>query len=321
MAMRVRGAAILGLWVLCVLGSAQAPIEVRNGRALSLPFLRLRPVIEGAARPEIEASYLAANSFRRMGSATDPVLEEDYEVHRFEFAFRKAWGGGWSGEVHIPYQSIGSGFLDPIIDGWHQGVLGWSQPGRNATGFGRTTVRSPGNPDFGSASGLGDGWVQATRPVGKGVLSLAAKAPTGDADELLGSGAFDFGFGLGGALWKRGRWALSGFVGGVWQGNPKRLSRARSFVDQEVLTLSYHSCRHSEWILQWQSEASALRSGIPASDAAHRLMVFGYRQNVDERNAFEVFFTEDEDLVERQIPEIASIGPDFAIGLRWIWRR
>lgn len=318
--MKVREATIVGLWVLCAWGAAQSPIEVRNGRALSLPFLRLRPATKTETGSQLEATYMSANSFRRIGNASNPVLEEDYEVHRFELTLRRSWGSGWTGEIHVPYQSLGGGFLDPLIDGWHKGVLGWNQTSRNKTRFGRTTVRSPGNPDFDGASGLGDVWVQASRPVGNGLMSLAAKSPTGNPDDLLGSGAFDFGVGIGAPLWKRGRWAVSGFAGGVWQGKPKRLSKARAFVDQEVLTLSYRDGGHSEWIIQWQSEASALRSGIPASDAAHRLMVFGYRQNLGDRNAFEVFFTEDEDLVERQLPEIASIGPDFAIGLRWIWR-
>lgn len=241
---------------------------------------------------------------------------EDQETERLSIKFREGLGRGLEWSVEVPYLSRGGGFQDPIIDWWHANVLHWSDGLRDHTPFGRSRVTLPG-ASFGSASGLGDISGFIAKDLGRGLsLTAGIKLPTGDADKLLGSGGADIG------LYAQKRWSLGrrfsvyAQLGGVAQGKAKELDGTRGFVHQEGFGIVWQPNSRDAWIAQWQGEASALQTGIPESDATHRLITFGYKRKLSSRQVLDLYFSEDKDLFNNSFPEGASVGPDFTMGAR-----
>lgn len=297
------------------------PLATRNHRASALPFLRFEPRYGVLGSGVEDALSLAvANDFRRASKGALQV-EEDGETTRIAWVRRNALGDGTEWGWELPVLSRGGGFLDPVIDWWHANVLHWSNPERDATPFGRSEVRLPGSPQFGSAAGLGDVSVFGARSIGPNVvLRCALKLPTGDASRLLGSGGVDAGA-MVDARRPLGRgWTGYAGVGFVAQSPASQLDGTRGWADQEYLALVYRPNRKDEWIVQWQSERAPLSTGVPASDATHRLVSFAFRRRVAADRTLELYFSEDRDLFSGRFPEAANIGPDITIGIRLVGR-
>jgi hypothetical protein len=309
---------MLGLWCLWGTAIAQEPLQVRNGRAFSLAFLRLSPRTEIDTK-RAEWRLLLANDVR-LAQGKAGLVEEDYEVARLEGSFFRDLGPSTQLEVRLALQSISGGVFDPLIEAWHSAILQWRREEREGVPFGRSIIRSPGNPTFGTAFGIADTQFQLNKAWKRGVWSLAIKLPTGNARKLLGSGGVDVGVGLGAPLLAKGRLSISAAIAGIWQGSTRDLKGEREFVDQETLSLHYRSRANQTWVIQYQSEASALKLGVPASDAAHRIIVFGWRKEYANGDRLELFFAEDRDLFEGAIRELADVGPDFSLGVNWVVR-
>jgi len=312
--------------VLCMLWlplSAQVfgPISTRNHRAASLAFLRFEP--RGSLTPDgqkmIAVSFVTANDFRYLTSS-EGTVEEDYEVERLGLMYRAGLPGKFEWSIEAPLLSRGGGFQDPIIDWWHANILHWSDARRDSTRFGRSTVSLPGSDRFGSAAGLGDITGFLSKSCGRWIGTVGLKLPTGDASKLLGSGNIDLGLAIEGSFSIARKLTLYGQVGGVFQGDAKRLSGTRNFVHQEALSLLWQPNGREAWIAQWQGEASALATGVPGSDATHRLLTFGYQRKLSERQRLDLYFSEDRDVFNGKIPEGANVGPDFTMGVRITYR-
>ncbi|MFY9234641.1 MAG: DUF3187 family protein [Fimbriimonadaceae bacterium] len=307
-------------------GLAQAqdsgPIQTRNHRALSLPFLRLLPGhgVLGRADREWSAGWAIANDVRKQPTGGPTEVEEDQETLRFAFRYREGLGNGSEWWIEAPILSRGGGILDPIIDGWHKNILRWSDPLRNDTPMGRSVV-TVGSQTFGSAAGLGDVSLGYSKSLGRRYqLDLGLKFPTGDPGRLLGSGGLDIGIAVSGVIPINSRWRLYLQAGAVVQGKPSRLEGARGLVDQACVAFIYRQSARDTWVVQWQSEASALQTGVAASDAPHRLVTFGYRRRISSTQSLEGFFSEDRDLFRPGVPELANVGPDFTMGMRLVVR-
>src|SRR5687767_11209260 len=146
-AVRVIGALALYLATVHAVGQDLGPVQTRNHRALSLPFLRIEPsfgVLERGRR-SWSLGYTNANDIRREPRSGAATVEEDQETSRVAFRYREGIGDATEWWVDVPFLSRGGGFLDPIIDGWHQNVLGWSDQLRNTTPFGRSVVSVAGS--------------------------------------------------------------------------------------------------------------------------------------------------------------------------------
>jgi len=220
----------------------------------------------------------------------------------------------WS--VEVPILVRGGGVQDPLIDWWHANILHWSDGLRNSTPFGRSVVNVPGS-SFGSASGLGDISGFLAKNLGHGLtLTAGLKIPTGNADQLLGSGNVDAG------LYAQKAWSLGRRVylhtqlGVVAQGKAKDLDSARGLVHQEGLALVWQVNSRDAWVGQWQGESSAVVTGVPESDATHRLITIGYKRKLSHTQILDLYFSEDRDLFSGNFPEGANIGPDFTMGAR-----
>lgn len=160
----------------------------------------------GAARPlaaqsyRVQLTFDAANHFVRTDTARES-LSFDGETHRTTLHATRGIGAGWEIGAEIPYVSHTEGFLDDFIEDWHD-TFGLPQNGRDRLpteqlryrytrdGVNRVDVSSP-------AAGLGDVRLTAARAlrIDQGTvdaaLRLSVKLPTGDSEQLLGSGATD----------------------------------------------------------------------------------------------------------------------------------
>ena len=183
------------------------------------------PTRRGTPFSREEADYIHA------AFPQDAVLFVDGEALRTSVSGRFGLTPSLSISVEVPYVSRGLTGLESAVLKFHK-AFGVPENGRDEFPKGRATVmlQSPGGPlsltDFEPASGLGD--VTATlawrRPRSSGGWTfgadLAAKAPTGSAADLNGSGGWDGGF-LAFAVWEGGRWTLeadgSVVVPGQWK--------------------------------------------------------------------------------------------------------
>lgn len=298
------------------------PLATRNHRAIALPFLRFEPrfaVLEQGAETALSVSL--ANDFRDV-SDNGLSVREDHETVRAVLSYRQATPQGTEWGVELPFLARGGGFLDPHIDWWHANVLHWSNAKRDAASFGRSEVAIPGSAPFGSAAGVGDLTLYAARRVNPAVTArVGLKLPTGNPARLLGSGGVDAGLMVD---WRHAlgeRWSLYIGAGIVAQSPSTALEGTRGWADQEYAALVHRANAHDEWLVQWQSERSPLSTGVPASDAAHRLVTFGYRRRLADGARLDLSFSEDRDLFSGRIPEGANIGPDFTFGVQITWKR
>ena len=106
--------------------------------------------------------------------------------------------GGWLLEADVPYVTLTGGGLDGFIDDCHD-VTGLPGGGRDQAPRDRLLVRYERDGqaviDLQQATGgMGDVQLGVARPVGKTVVRVAVKLPTGEADKLTGSG------GMGGSM-------------------------------------------------------------------------------------------------------------------------
>ena len=167
------------------------------------------PAIDSAAvLPDQRVRYrlthdLASNyTFSNVSNnAANENLLFDGETNRSTFTYSRGTGTGWEWGVQIPFVSHGAGSLDGFIEDWHD-TFSLPQGGRDTAAHNQFTYRYQRNGVTElllteSDSGIGDvrltmgkQWSsvgQGTRLALRGALSL----PTGDSDELLGSGAID----------------------------------------------------------------------------------------------------------------------------------
>lgn len=295
------------------------PIATRNHRALSLPFLRFepRPNLLGSGERLWEASWTSANDFRLLSQGSRSVTE-DYEVQRLGITYRQGLNNGLEWSVELPWISRGGGFQDPIIDWWHANVLHWSDPQRDSTRFGRSLVQVPGSSFNGSADGIGDISIYLSKPLTKNVVgSVGLKLPTGNAQNLLGSGALDAGAYVQAQVPIARKLTLHTQLGLVAQGKATELDDSRALVHQEGFALVWQPNSRDAWIAQWQGEASATETGVAGSDATHRLITIGYKRKLSAKQQLDLFFSEDRDVFNGKFPEGANVGPDFTVGIRF----
>lgn len=256
-----------------------------------------------------------ANDFRRRAE-----VDEDYEVTRLVLT----WARGLPGErelwIELPLIDRGSGFLDPIIDTWHEFVLGWSDPSRDMTRFGRSVVGLRNSYEFGPRAGIGDVSAGLAGKTGRWTWRGGLKLPIGEASALLGSGGIDLGFGLSRSLALGPTWSLAAAGALVYQSPSPSVPDVRPFADQQRLALIWSPAHGQAWVAQWQSESSPTRDQRPGISAPHRLITFAHRQTVGNRT-FELYFSEDRDLFNGSIPELANVGPDLTIGIALVWRQ
>ncbi len=185
----------------------------------------------GLAGPRAEMAWSVANNAVGAESGGDFLLL-DGETHTVTLRVQRQFGTRLSLGATLPWVAHSGGFLDPLIDSWHDafGLSEGIRPslprddlryvyGGNATESFRLDRRTSGLGDLHSAAVLRlAGAADAARGLR---LDLTADAdwPTGDEGRLTGNNGIDLAAGvrLGPAASSRFDWMLSG--GLVWPGD------------------------------------------------------------------------------------------------------
>ena len=150
----------------------------------------------------------------------------DGETTRFTVAARYGLFPRLELGVKIPYISHTGGFLDGFIESYH-GVFGFPNGGRDQAPQNRLLYRyrRDGVEKIridSSGSGIGDVMLTTAFPLyeetDRGMtINAALKLPTGDSDQLRGSGSTDLSLwlheGIGGTFAAGGKWASYGSAG------------------------------------------------------------------------------------------------------------
>jgi hypothetical protein len=295
------------------------PIETRNYRDLSLPFLRLDPrpwvLDKGDRTLTIEAE--AANDVRilRVGGVLKDF--EQYEEDMVQARYRQGLGHGVDFTLDLPFISRGGGFLDPLLDAYHRfiGVTGGS---RYELPYSQCLIEIPGSGPYRDAIGIGDIDGAITKALTPRLMgTVAIKLPTGNAGQILGSGNFDGAFDFQYKLPNGPRWCWQFQAGLVGQGTSTELQGTRGLNPQGAIVLMHKANRVDNWVFQWQTEESGIVTGVAGSDSPHRQVGVAYQHMLPGGRMFELYFTDDGDWANSyHDPEIANIAP-FTLGIRY----
>jgi hypothetical protein len=303
-------------------GQQFGPVETRNLRSLSVPFFRFtlrEPVIAMGDR-RLEFGLDAANDIR-FEAQGDRRTREDYEIDRLSTTYRQGLGKGWDLTIGGSLLHRGhGGTLDGFIAEYHRLVLRMPHD-RDGQPYGRSYVDIPGHQRYGSATSVSDVSVVATKELSpRTFASAGVKLPTGNAASILGSGGLDLGVALNYNVPISPRKHLVLQAGIVSQGRSSELGEARHWVGQEALAYVYRWSDRESLVFQWQNEDSALVTGVPGSDARHSITTYAYERRLDRQHSIQVFFSEDGDWLNLGSIQIAGVGPDFTLGMRYIYR-
>lgn len=191
------------------------PLGLRNEAALARAFALpgLGETTLAPTRASVRLSFDIASEFVDESRA-DEVLLLDGETHRYALRVRRALGAHADWNLEIPVLHVGGGFMDAIIENWHD-AFGLPNGGREDAPrdryryhYRRDGVVRFDTGDAGTALGdvlLGAGYALRDGLVLRGQLKL----PTGDEDRLAGGNA-------GAAVWLDG--ALPFAAGAPWSG-------------------------------------------------------------------------------------------------------
>ncbi|MBP7829110.1 MAG: DUF3187 family protein [Kiritimatiellae bacterium] len=141
--------------------------------------------------------------------AGDSSLMLDGETYVARIALRRGFAGGWEIGLDLPYVRHAGGILDDFIESYHD-TFGFSQGNRKAIPSDRLLYALTRNGETlfylaDPADGLGDAAVSLGRQLYRrldGTRAAAARvaieAPTGNRDNLLGSGSTDIALSVAG---------------------------------------------------------------------------------------------------------------------------
>lgn len=226
---------------------------------------------------------------------------------------------GW--QLQIPYRYTGGGSLDSFIDGWHD-TFGLSEGARSALprdqiGIAYTRAGTRQLDVSSSSSGLGDiqaslGYEIQDSPRSTLTAWLNVKLPTGDADELTGSGATDVSLVLAGRRKLSRRWTAFGQAAVTYLGDGDLLpDQQRDVVWSGMAGVGASVWRGLSLKAQIDAHTAAYDSNLDFFSDAVILTVGGdYRFTDDWRLELGV----SEDLAVEHSPDVV-----FILGLQHRW--
>lgn len=183
---------------------ADDPPPIEQGalvRGFALPALG-RPEVLAPSAQRQRVDLFDVNEFAIKSSPQESIVV-DGEAAQLSYDYRRGLGDGWEAGVFVPLLAQGGGFLDNIIQGWHD-TWGLPNGGRDTVPKNRYLYQYTRgkqvllNVDQGSV-GFGDIRLYGGRRLAEHLaLRAMVQLPSGDSSHLAGNGA------AGGALWLDG---------------------------------------------------------------------------------------------------------------------
>ncbi len=191
------------------------PVPIRNQMPLYLFYLQMVPdkasVIERnrfLINTDYTVSNITVSAFTPASSLYE--IDIDLEVQRLTLDFRYGLYDNLEAGLEIHYIGLCSGYLDDVIEGFEDGIGARTPRSRERQGSNELEYKVRYNYDYliwekTSKQGLGDTVLNLKYQLVKEAwywlwpnvsLRAAIKFPTGSESDLVGSGEFDYGFGL-----------------------------------------------------------------------------------------------------------------------------
>lgn len=236
----------------------------------------------------------------------DENLQLDGETGRVALTYRYGLSDRLTVGIELPYVYHSPGFLDSPIDSWHDffGLPEGSRESREQdqleflyqdTQLTRVDLTQ-------DANGIGDvsllaGWLLSDSEGHSTALRLAVKFPTGDSDDLLGSGGTDISLGLAGDIERvLGNEKLSSFyrLNVTYLGEPDLLADLyNDFVGQASAGLAYHFNNGVDLALQSRIRSAVYDSDVKNLGETSVTLTFGAGFRVSEHNRLVLSVGED----------------------------
>lgn len=183
-----------------------------NNNASPFSIKNLNPFILVYGLPMTEAAELKTQGKHASAISLDIVnnsmltsrdnesISLDGETYRLAYIFRHGLNDNTEIGVEVPWLAHNRGFMDNFIEGWHD-TFGLTNNERNKTPSNKLNYQyslnnNPVTTIDGATQGIGDIRLFAARQLQKTTdsalsLHLSLKLPSGDAEQLHGSGATD----------------------------------------------------------------------------------------------------------------------------------
>jgi hypothetical protein len=314
----------------------QGPADLRNQRPYQLLFFAFSP--ESAVSLPKDDTHLSAqldigNDLLIPFPSKGATVVEDTETQRLAVKERRGLANGWEYSISVPVIARNGGFLDKIVETYHQ-LIGLTHPtqdvitGRHdiplyqskllvVNNDGRTLV------DAGSAFGIGDlsGTVKRTLYKSRWdsyALRGGVKLPTGNAGSLIGSGGADIGIDLDADVALTHRICLFTNLSHVWLQKDTQLGNLTApDIYRYVFSVEYYANSRSSWLIQDDIGQAAIRTGNTFADNLQTTLSFVYKRKIGKHSAWTYAFTENGDIFQYRAAQLANIGPDVTVSAGW----
>jgi hypothetical protein len=308
------------------------PLDLRNQWTFQLAFLDFAPQSGQTLRAGDERTTVAldiANDLFIPASGPNGV-HVDTETQRLDYSLRHGVGRDLEWQVEVPIEWRDGGLLDPLVETYHR-FVGFDQPseddiiGRKNIGdfhsvidvtdpLGRTLY------DTGTAFGVGDTTLALKQGLGRpgrldAAVRVGAKLPTGNAEDLIGSGAVDYGGDIDLDYRASSRLTIDtdGSVARIGRPTHIGLLQANNTMDHLMIAIEYRVDGRTEWILQNDQSGVGIVTGDAFADGVQSGIAVGFRRQWGARRAFYAAFTENGDIANYDAPWLAYNGPDVTV--------
>lgn len=260
------------------------------------------------------------------GQAADEVLVLDGESTEIFLRHRQRLSPCWQLNTDIPFIAHGQGLFDRIIDDWHQ-FFNMPDAFRGQTDYfqlryqytdesgQKHSIESP-------QSGIGDVQLSVQRSLGcfatadstqaEPILRLGLKLPTGNPDELRGSGEFDVYADIQSPVWtNRGRWRAGAALGVLKSGSTQRFARQQPLAAYGSVGVQFVLSHRVRLITQIEAHSAFYKSKLPELGNASLNVAVGVRYLAPSDQTFEFSISEDAAI---------DTTPDIVARLAWTIR-
>ncbi|MEQ8264090.1 DUF3187 family protein [Pseudohaliea sp.] len=305
----------------------EAPFPTANRSPLLLPVGlpdASSAVVLPAGAFELRSTLEIANtSLYELSPCGDGCsLALDGETTRLALGARRGFGNGWEASITLPLLRHSGGFLDSAIEGWHD-VFGLPNGDRDSYPQDRLRYRyrpdSDGVAITDTVTGIGDAQLGIARRLGaRFALRGQLELPSGDPDDLTGSGGTDLALSLhfssngNGANANAGQPLYAHLSGGVLLREDGDLLPAEqeNWVGFGSATVGWRASEHWHLKVQLDAHSAAWDSPQEALGEPSAQLVVGASAQLGEAWVIDLAFSED--IVVERSPDIV-----FQLGLRW----
>lgn len=279
--------------------------------------LPLAPSIPAAGNWQLDTTYTVANT--ELGQSNQSSsLTFDAETSEFRFSAAYAFNERWSLRGSISYLTIGDGYLDGAIEGYHRlfgftngdrGLLGTQAPAIRVDLDGETLYSLDRN-----RSGNGPLLLDLTRSwsIGKDYvagISLGSKWPIGSTNNLTDTGSTDFSLSAF-TVYNGGERLTFGARIGVLVQQDNDLLGATARTSVPFANLLFRARINENWSLVAQADAhDSLYKDLPKLLKASNQFSLGFSRRIGESAELQGIFSED-------IPRLHATDIAFGLNLR-----